>query len=45
MVTVQMKEELKFFIMEHGELYVMTLGIRLMLQLFVNNWVMKLMGL
>ena len=45
MVTVQMKEELKFTIMGHGELFVMTSGVLLMPQLFVNNWAMKLMGL
>ena len=45
MVTVQMKEELKCTIMEHGELSVMTSGVQLMPELFVNNWAMKVMEL
>ena len=45
MVTVQMKEELRFIIMEHGELFVMIFGVLLMPQLFVNNLDMKLMEL
>ena len=40
-----MKEELKFIIMEHGELFVMISGVLLMPELFVNNWAMKLMVL
>ena len=32
MVTVQMKEELKFITMEHGELFVMISGVLLMLE-------------
>ena len=45
MVIVQMKEELKCTIMEHGGLSVMTSGVLLMPELFVNNWAMKLMEL
>ena len=45
MVIVQIKEELKFIIMEHGEPFVMIFGVLLMPQLFANNLVMKLMGL
>ena len=37
MVTVQIKEELKFITMEPGELFVMTFGVQLMLKLFANN--------
>ena len=43
MVTVQMKEELKFIIMENGELFVMILGVPVMLQLFANSWALKVM--
>ena len=43
MVTVQMKEELKFTIMENGELFVMILGVPVMLQLFANSWALKVM--
>ena len=38
-----MKEELKFSIMEHGELFVMIRGVPVMLQLFANNWALKVM--
>ena len=38
-----MKEELKFSIMEHGELFVMIGGAPVMLQLFANNWALKVM--
>ena len=44
MVTVQMKEELKCTIMEHGVQCVMTSGVLLMPELFVNNWDMKTDG-
>ena len=37
MVTAQIREELKFFTTEHGELFVMTFGVQLMLKLFANN--------
>ena len=43
MVIVQMKEELKFTIMENGELFVMILGVPVMLLLFANNWGLKVM--
>ena len=33
-----MKEELKYVLMEYGELSVMIVGVLLMLLLCVNNW-------